>query len=130
MITAWLEAWQTAERGRFVPWLPVFMGTGVLTYFALRTEPPFWLGIAIALPAACAVILLRRHLVPRAAAMALAATAIGFTVGSIRHRARSAAAIAAIPRDNPDRHRPLCRGTRRGAAHHDSTRRGSTAATR
>jgi hypothetical protein len=34
-----LEAWQTAERGRFVLWLPVFMGLCVVVYFGLRTEP-------------------------------------------------------------------------------------------
>jgi competence protein ComEC len=104
MITAWLETWQTAERGRFVPWLPVFMGTGVLTYFALRTEPPFWLGIAIALPAACAVILLRRHLVPRTAAMALAATAIGFTSAQF-------ATARALPQPSLPSHATILTGT-------------------
>ena len=33
-----------AERGRFVLWLPVFMGIGVLTYYGLRSEPPAWIG--------------------------------------------------------------------------------------
>jgi hypothetical protein len=28
-VVRWLDAWQAAERGRFVLWLPVFMGTGV-----------------------------------------------------------------------------------------------------
>src|ERR1017187_7603588 len=35
-------AWLAAERGRAVLWLPVLMGAGVLTYFALRHEPPPW----------------------------------------------------------------------------------------
>jgi hypothetical protein len=60
LIGGWFEAWQAAERGRFVPWLPVFMGTGVLCYFALRAEPPYWLGITVALPAVGGVLLLRR----------------------------------------------------------------------
>ena len=55
------------------------MGTGVLCYFALRTEPPLWLGIVIVIPAACGVLLLRRHDVLRAVAMSLAAAAVGFT---------------------------------------------------
>ena len=79
LIARWLEAWQAAERGRFVPWLPVFMGTGVLAYFALRSEPPTWLGAAVAILAICGALLLRHSLLPRAAIMALAAGAIGFT---------------------------------------------------
>jgi competence protein ComEC len=79
LIGGWFEAWQAAERGRFVPWLPVFMGSGVLCYFALRAEPPSWLGVTVALPAVGGVLLLRRCVVPRAAALALAAAAIGFS---------------------------------------------------
>jgi competence protein ComEC len=77
--TGWLEAWQAAERGRFALWLPVFMGAGVLCYFALRTEPPLWIGLSVAIPASCGAVLLRRHDISRAAVMALAAAAIGFT---------------------------------------------------
>jgi len=55
------------------------MGTGVLAYFALRSEPPTWLGVAVAIPAICGALLLRHSLLPRAAIMALAAAAIGFT---------------------------------------------------
>jgi competence protein ComEC len=75
-----LEDWQVAERGRFVPWLPVFMGAGVLGYFALSSEPPVWLGAALALPAVCAVLLLGHRVVLRAAVMAIAAGSIGFAV--------------------------------------------------
>lgn len=39
-----LEAWLAAERERFVLWLAVSMGIGILGYFALRAEPPLWLG--------------------------------------------------------------------------------------
>ncbi len=76
-----LEMWLAAEQGRFVLWLPVFIGIGVLCYFALQTEPPAWLGAAIALPAAAATRLARPWWVPRAASAALAATAIGFAAG-------------------------------------------------
>ena len=75
---AWLEVWLAAERGRFTLWLPVFMGVGVLAYFALRIEPPPWLGLAAAVPAVGGVLLLRSWPAPRAAALALAAVAIGF----------------------------------------------------
>ncbi len=33
-----------AEADRIALWLPVCMGGGVLAYFALRTEPPLWIG--------------------------------------------------------------------------------------
>jgi competence protein ComEC len=44
--SAWLDALIEAERGRFVLWLPVAMGAGVAGYYALRSEPPVWLGAA------------------------------------------------------------------------------------
>jgi competence protein ComEC len=78
-----LEAWQTAERGRFVLWLPVFMGLGVLVYFGLRIEPPAWLGIALALPAFAACQVLKRPAVARAATMGLAAVTIGFAAAQV-----------------------------------------------
>jgi competence protein ComEC len=76
---AWLEAWLAAERGRFALWLPVFMGIGIICYFALRAEPPIWLGAAVALPAILGSLLLAKHPVLRAMAMTLAAAAIGFS---------------------------------------------------
>jgi competence protein ComEC len=81
MLVRGLDAWQVAERGRFMPWLAVFMGTGVLGYFALRVEPPLWLGASVVVPLVCASLLLRKHHILRAAVIALAATAIGFTSG-------------------------------------------------
>jgi hypothetical protein len=41
-----------AQLGRYALWLPVCMGSGTLGYFALRTEPPVWAGLAVFLPAA------------------------------------------------------------------------------
>ena len=42
-----LAAWAEAERGRFMPWLPVCMSMGVLLFFSLLAEPPRWLGSVI-----------------------------------------------------------------------------------
>jgi competence protein ComEC len=78
VLVAWLERWQAAEQGRFVLWLPVFMGSGVLCYLALRSEPPAWLGLAVAVPAGFGAWLLSQRLSYRVPLMALAAAAIGF----------------------------------------------------
>ncbi|HQT80181.1 MAG TPA: ComEC/Rec2 family competence protein, partial [Rhodopila sp.] len=45
-----LRSWFAEERDRAPLWLPVFMGAGILVYFSLRFEPPFWAGAAFALP--------------------------------------------------------------------------------
>jgi competence protein ComEC len=78
-VVRWLDAWQAAERGRFVLWLPVFMGAGVAGYFSLRTEPPVFLGLVVAFPAVVACCLSARLPLLRTVAMAIAAVAIGFT---------------------------------------------------
>jgi competence protein ComEC len=41
---AWFADWVEAERGRFILLLPIAMGSAILAYFALPTEPPLWLG--------------------------------------------------------------------------------------
>ena len=41
-----LHDWVGAERGRFVPWLAVFMGAGALLYLSPTEEPPPWAGAA------------------------------------------------------------------------------------
>jgi competence protein ComEC len=74
---AWMQAWVATERDRLPLWLPVFMGAGVLCYFALRAEPPGWLGAAVAVPAVVATMLLASRPVLRAITMSLAAVAIG-----------------------------------------------------
>jgi competence protein ComEC len=68
---AWWGALAAAERGRAALWLPVFMGAGVVLYFALAEEPPWWWGIAVAAPAiatAAVARTLRPLLAPVAAA--------------------------------------------------------------
>ncbi len=80
-LIALMEAWQAAERDRFMLWLPVFMGAGILGYFALRVEPPLWLGCCLAVPAICSAVLLRACPAARGLALALAAMAFGFAAG-------------------------------------------------
>jgi competence protein ComEC len=50
-LQAALDSWLDTERERNALWLPVFMGAGVLAYYALRFEPAPWAGAAVALPA-------------------------------------------------------------------------------
>lgn len=79
---AWLASlfqdWIEAERGRFVPWLAVCMGAGVVTYFDLLTEPNVWAGPAAVLTALLACIAAWRAPVGRAVALAGLAAALGF----------------------------------------------------
>jgi competence protein ComEC len=99
----WLDEWRTAERGRFTLWLPVFMGAGILSYFALRFEPPLWVGSAVAAPAACAAFCLRTRPVPRGVALAVAAAAIGFAVAEF-------SAVRAPPRVTLPTHATIATG--------------------
>src|SRR5258708_38376126 len=67
-----------AERGRFTPWLPVFMAAGVVLYFSLHAEPAWW-PAALALAVAVAGMWLSRgRTVLPAACCVLAAAALGF----------------------------------------------------
>jgi len=78
--SAWLAgppAWLAAEQVRLVLWLPVLMGAGVLTYFALRQEPPVWAGLALLLPALVGGCLARPGSLMRALLAALAAFTLG-----------------------------------------------------
>jgi competence protein ComEC len=99
----WLDAWQIAERGRFALWLPVFMGAGILFYFALRSEPPAWMGAAVAAPAVGAAWRLRMRPVLQAAALVIAAAAIGFAAAQY-------AAARAPPRVTPPTHATIVNG--------------------
>jgi competence protein ComEC len=66
-----------AERDRLVLWLPVLMGVGVVTYFALRQEPPVWAGLALLLPALTGAFLAR----PTSLLRALLAMLVAFALG-------------------------------------------------
>ncbi len=78
---AWWHDWVEAERGRFVPWLSVCMGAGVLAYFDLRAEPNAWAGAAAVLGALLACILGWRVPAARALGLAGLAAALGFLSG-------------------------------------------------
>ena len=77
-IGAALRAWADAERGRFVPWLPVCMGAGVVLYFGLATEPQWWIGPAAAALSLLLCILGWRSFPARASALAILAASLGF----------------------------------------------------
>ncbi len=80
---AWVSTSLAKERSQFVLWLPVLMGVGVLTYFALRQDPPVWVGLALLLPSAIGVALARRRPMARGALAALAAFALGLTSAQV-----------------------------------------------
>ena len=63
-LAAWRAAFLDAEAERFVLWLSVFMGVGVLSYYALRFEPPAWTAATVALPALCGAIRYRGPAAP------------------------------------------------------------------
>ena len=75
------QSWVEAERGRFVPWLSVCMGAGVVAYFDMRVEPNAWAGAAAVLSASLALVIGWRAPVGRAAALAGLLAALGFLSG-------------------------------------------------
>lgn len=93
--TALLHSWMDAERGRFALWLPVFVGAGVLLYFAQTAEPAWWLPAAGAAAALALTILGWRSPVPRAAGLALLMAALGVAAG--QGATRRALALAVVP---------------------------------
>ena len=76
-----------AERERWALWLPVGLGIGVIGYFGLTAEPPWWLGAAAltAIVGAAGLVALalpsRRGLV---GALVLGSLAAGFAVAQAR----------------------------------------------
>ena len=73
-----VRAWFEAERGRYGPWLPVFMAAGVVLYFGLRSEPAAWVGAAASTSSLAALVLAWRSTVGRMAGAASLAMALGF----------------------------------------------------
>ena len=45
-----------AEQRRWFLWLPVLLGTGIATFFALHDPPPLWIAAAGAIAAAAALV--------------------------------------------------------------------------
>ena len=68
------------EQGRWVLWLPVLLGVGIATYFTLPAEPPLLLGPAVFSLAAGFAWLGRHNGVLVLSAVALAVSALGFSV--------------------------------------------------
>ncbi len=74
----WLRTWLAAERGRLAPWIAVLMGAGVLLYFAMRQEPPLWVGFAAVAVGVAACAAGWRSLEGRVLGLAVLAAAAGF----------------------------------------------------
>src|ERR1700760_4317888 len=103
-LSAKLETCFAAERDSLPLWLPVLAGCGVLAYFALRKEPPAWLGVTATFHAICGAVLLRRYVLAQAGFAMLAAVAIGF--GSAQF-----ATMRALPQPTLPTHATVLTGT-------------------
>lgn len=77
-IARWRDTIAEAEQGRAVLWLPVFMGMGVLAYYALRFEPPPWAGAKFAAAGFAAALACLRWPLPRSLALIVGCAALGF----------------------------------------------------
>jgi competence protein ComEC len=84
----------TAERERWILWLPVGIGLGVAWYFALSTEPPAWAGAAATTLFVTASLLARHRAIAPLVCLAALSVALGFTAAQVR-TARVAAPILA-----------------------------------
>jgi competence protein ComEC len=83
-VEQWLAAWVGAEQGRFLPWLAVFMGAGIVLFLARPAESPAWIGpvlVGLTLPL---VALGWGRQATRAMAACLLALALGFAAASLR----------------------------------------------
>ena len=89
-------AWLATEHRRFVLWLPVALGSGVLFYFDLDHEPPWWLGLAVAGAGLAAAFLLRRRPVPAGAALLPLCFGLGIAAATLATEA--APPLAMLPR--------------------------------
>ncbi|MCZ6846192.1 MAG: ComEC/Rec2 family competence protein [Alphaproteobacteria bacterium] len=90
----WLGDTLTAERDRWILWLPVAMGIGIAAYFTLASEPPAVAGPAFIVGAITVVALSFRHFRYLAPALAVAAIMLGFAVAQWRTHDVAAPVIA------------------------------------
>jgi competence protein ComEC len=72
------------ERRRLFNWLPVFMGIGVLFYFAADREPALWAPLGASLFCAVVAFCVRQKPVVFAVIIALCAIFIGFSASVVR----------------------------------------------
>ncbi len=76
-----------AQAERWFLWAPVGFGSGCAVYFALRVEPPLWLGAVLAALAVAAVMVARRAVAGRGTLIAVnlaAFVACGFLAAEVR----------------------------------------------
>ena len=69
------------EGERLALWLPVFMGIGVLIYFALRFEPPIWTGAVIGVPTLACMFVPPLRGAARYIGFPILALVLGFAAG-------------------------------------------------
>ena len=75
-----------ADRDRLILWLPACLGSGILLYFAIRTEPPLWLGAGLAALSLLLFALIRRSRLAHVLAAGLLAGSIGFLAAELSTR--------------------------------------------
>lgn len=80
----------SAERDRWLLWIPVLLGAGIGGYFWLSFEPPLWPGAVVLAVAAAATILLRERPLAFALAVAVVAVTVGFVAAKIATLAAAA----------------------------------------
>ncbi len=78
-----LAAWLAAERGRFVLFLPVCMGAGIIAYFGRVAEPSIWPAAAIAVVTCALAVALPARPVLRAGLLAVGLAAGGFATARL-----------------------------------------------
>lgn len=79
-----LGACFAAERERWILWIPVGIGLGVVGYFLLPAEPPDWSGAIAASLLALSAMLLRRFDRALLVCLVLFAPALGFAAAQVR----------------------------------------------
>lgn len=90
----WILDQLDAERDRWMLWLPVALGLGVAIYYELPSEPPLWLGAALAGGSLLAALLAPAGGLGRALAIAAVAMSVGFGVVAWRTASVAAPTLA------------------------------------
>jgi competence protein ComEC len=90
-----------AESDRWFLWLPVLFAAGIVTYFALSTEPALRVALALVLAALGLLLALRHIPIGLALGGACLAFALGFTTAQLRTEAVRAPVIGSELRHVP-----------------------------
>jgi len=83
-----------AERDRWILWLPVALGFGIVAYFELAAEPQLGIAAVMTLAALLLTILMRRHEAGLALAIGLLAASLGFLAGKLHTDGAKAPVLA------------------------------------